>query len=90
MVDLMELKNFKGEQFHIRKNIFACVFSVHNLIGLLGSHRLSCNLTPPVSRVLIGQLIFYSMTSPTCCNSPRKCTPVKCKAGEKAGFPIVT
>ena len=27
---------------------------------------------------------------PTCCNSPRKCTPVKYKARQKAGFPVVT
>ena len=51
----------------------------------------SYNLTPPTSRVLIGQhLIFCSLTSPTCCNSPRKCTPVKYKARQKAGFRIVT
>ena len=29
-------------------------------------------------------------SSPTCCNSPRKCTPVKYKARQKARFPIVT
>ena len=50
----------------------------------------SYNVTAPFSRVLIGQhLIFCSLTSPTCCNSPRKCTPVKHKR-QKAGFPIVT
>ena len=50
----------------------------------------SYNLTPRISRVLIGQhLIFCSLTSPTCCNSPRKCTPLKYKR-QKAGFPIVT
>ena len=26
----------------------------------------------------------------TCCNLPRKCTPVKYKVRQKAGFPIVT
>ena len=50
----------------------------------------SWNLTPPISRVLIGHLIFCSLTSPTCCNSPRKCTPIKYKVRQKAGFPIVT
>ena len=51
----------------------------------------SDNLTPPISRVLIGRhLIFCSLTSQMCCNSPRKCTPVKYKAMKKAGFPIVT
>ena len=51
----------------------------------------SYNLAPPISRVLIGQhLIFCSLMSPTCCNLPRKCTPVKYKAKQKAGFPIVT
>ena len=51
----------------------------------------SDNLTPPISRVLIGRhLHFCSLTSPTYCNSSRKCTPVKYKARQKAGFPIVT
>ena len=55
------------------------------------SHSSSYNLTPPISRVLIGpHLIFCSLTSPTCCKSPRKCTPVKYKARQEAGFPIVT
>ena len=44
------------------------------------------NLTPPISRVLD----FGSLTSPTCCNSPRKCTPVKYKKRQNAGFPIFT
>ena len=35
-------------------------------------------------------MIFCSLTSPACCNSPRKCTPVKYKKRQKAGFPIVT
>ena len=63
-----------------------------------GSHRRSSvtysssyNLTPAISRVLIGeQLIFCSPPWPTCCNSPRKCTSVKYKARQKTGFPIVT
>ena len=51
----------------------------------------SYHLTPPFSRVLIApHLIFCSLTSPTCCNSPRKCTPVKYKKRRKTGFPIVT
>ena len=55
------------------------------------SYSPSCNLTPPVSQVLIGQhLIFCSLTSSPCCNSPRKCTPVKYKEMQKAGFPTVT
>ena len=40
----------------------------------------SYNLTPPICWVLIGQHLFFcSLTPPTCCNSPRKCTPVKYK-----------
>ena len=51
----------------------------------------SYNLAPPISRVLIGQhLMFFSLTSPMCCNSPRKCSPVKYKNRQKAGFPIAT
>ena len=43
------------------------------------------------SRGLIGRdLIFSSLTSPTCCNSPRKCTPVKYKTRQKAWFQIVS
>ena len=34
-------------------------------------------------------LDFLLMTSPTCCNLPRKYTPVKYKARQKAWFPIV-
>ena len=49
------------------------------------------NLTSPISRVLIGEhLIFCSLTSPTCCNLRQKCTSVKYKKRQKAGFPIVT
>ena len=51
----------------------------------------SYNLIPAISRVLIGwHLIFCSPMWPTCCNSSRKCTRVKYKARQKAGFPIVT
>ena len=51
----------------------------------------SYNLTPAISRVLIGEhLIFCSPPWPTCCNSPRKCTPVKYKTKQKVGFPIIT
>ena len=54
--------------------------SFGNLSLCLVPYSLSYNLTSPISGVLIGQhLIFYSLTSPTCCNSPRKCTPVKYK-----------
>ena len=34
-------------------------------------------------------LIFCWLTSPPCCNSPRKCTPVKYMKKQKAVFPIV-
>ena len=55
------------------------------------SYSSSDNLTLPISRVLTGRyLIFSSLTSRTCCNSPRKCTPVKYRDRQKAGFPIVT
>ena len=48
-------------------------------------------LTPAISWVLIGDhLIFCSPPWPMCCNSLPKCTPVKYKARQKAGFPTVT
>ena len=48
-------------------------------------------MTPPISLVLIGRhLTFSSLTSPTCCNSPRKCTAVKYKARKKAEIQIVS
>ena len=54
-------------------------------------YSLSYNLTPAISRVLIDRhLVFCSPTWPTCCNSTWKCTPVKYKATQKAGFPIIT
>ena len=44
-----------------------------------------------VSRVMIDKhLIFCPYMWSTCCNTPRKCTPVKYKVRQKAGFPIVT
>ena len=49
------------------------------------------NLTQLVSRVLIGRLLhFCLLMSPTCCNSPRIWTLVKCNVRQKAGLPIVT
>ena len=55
------------------------------------SYSSSCNLTPPISPVLMGQhLIFCLLIWATYWKSPRKCTPVKYKARQKAGFPIVT
>ena len=62
-----------------------------------GAYSLSCNLTLPISRVLIvPHLIFYSLdflTSTTCCNLPGKCTSVKYKARQKTGvssvFPLL-
>ena len=54
------------------------------------AYSLYYSQTLAISRVLIGRhLIFCLLTWPTCCNSPRKCTPVKYKARQKAGFPIV-
>ena len=55
------------------------------------TYSTSDNVTPLVSSVLISRhLIFCWLTSPMCCNSPRKCTPVKYKKRQKAGFPIIT
>ena len=55
------------------------------------TYSFSYNLTPAISRFLIGEhLIFSSPPWPTCCNSPRKCTSFKYKARQKTGFPIVT
>ena len=49
------------------------------------SYSSSCNLTPPISLFLIGwHLIFCPSTWPRYCNSPRKCTLVKCKGRQKA------
>ena len=60
-------------------------------VRLQPTYSSSDNLAPSISRVLIGRhLIFCSLTSPTCRNSPRKCTPVNYKVRQKAGFPIVT
>ena len=63
-----------------------CVFS-----NLLFTDSTPDNETAPISRVLIGQhLIFHSLASLPCCNSPQKCTPVKNKKLQKTGFSIVT
>ena len=51
----------------------------------------SCNLTQPISRILIGRhVIFCLPTWPKCCSSPRKCTPVKHNARQKSRFQILT
>ena len=51
----------------------------------------SCNLTQPISRILIGRhVIFCLPTWPKCCSSPRKCTPVKYNARQKSRFQILT
>ena len=55
------------------------------------TYSTSDNEAPLISRVLIGRhLIFHSLTSPPCCSSPRKCTPVKYKTKQKARFLVVT
>ena len=55
------------------------------------TYSTSDNVVPPISPVLIGRhLIFCWLSSPTCCNWPRKCKPVKHKKRQKAGFSIVT
>ena len=65
--------------------------NIKNAFFFNWTYSLSYNLTPPNSRVLIGKhLIFCSLTSQTCCNSPGKCISVKCKKRQKTGFPIVT
>ena len=49
----------------------------------------SYNLAPPISRVLTGwHLIFSLMTSAVCCKSPQKYTPVKYKASKKLDFQL--
>ena len=39
---------------------------------------------------LVDTWFFYPPTWQTCCNSPRKCTPIKYKARQNAEFSIVT
>ena len=49
------------------------------------------NLISVISRVLIGPYLnFCSLTSPTCCNSPRKCISVKRKMRQIAGYQFFT
>ena len=48
------------------------------------TYSMSDNVTPPISRVVIGRhLIFCWLTLPPCCNSPRKCTAAKYKKRQK-------
>ena len=55
------------------------------------TYSTSDNETRTIPRVLIGRhLIFCLLTSPPCCNLPRKCTAVKYMKRKNAGFPIVT
>ena len=53
------------------------------------TYSLSYNLALPTSRFLIGQhLNFCLLTSPTCYNSPRKCTLVNKRQGKKLGLQL--
>ena len=73
-----------------RENLYGLVKSINSNTPHI-TYSSSYNLTPPISRVLIGRHLFFcSLMSPACCNSPWKCTPVKYKARQKAEFPIVT
>ena len=66
-----------------------CGANVKTRVG--SSMHIVHNETPPIFRVLIGRhLIFCSLTSPLCGNSPRKFMSVKYKKRQKGGFPIVT
>ena len=70
---------------------FLCYILEIPVTNFMFTYSSSCNLTPPISWLLIGRhLSFCPLTWQTCCNSPRKCTPVKYKARQKAMFPIIT
>ena len=69
------------------KNV--CAVKILNTFFSTFPYSSSYNLTPPISRVLIGpHLIFCPLTSPTWCNLPGKCTPVKYKARQKLRFQL--
>ena len=69
---------------------FSLLYALYTMYRVL-PYSTSDNETSPISRVLIGwHLMFCWFTSPTCCNSPQKCTPVKYKNRKKAGFPFAT
>ena len=71
------------------RRLFLKMFKHQRQVNL--TYSTSDNETPPISWVLIGRhLILCWLTSPPYCNSPRKCTPVKYKKRQKAGFPTVT
>ena len=84
VIDHLKMITTQEIFFHVTRKRF-------KLLKQIAKHSLpyspSYNLTPPISRVVIGQhLIFYSLMSPTCRNSSRKCTPVKSRRGESLGF----
>ena len=80
---------YQGKRLLKVNYIYAMKFVKRNCQYLRYSS--SYRLTPPISRVLIDPLLnFCSLTSRTCCNSSPKCTPVKYKARQKAGFGIAT
>ena len=70
--------------------MLSCYVTLPCIFYVICSHFTysSCNnLISVISRVLIySYLNFCSLTSPTSCNSPRKCTPVKGKVKQKAGY----
>ena len=73
-----------------QKNIFELIKDPEVTRGVQWNIQYVWQYTPPLSRVLTGRhLIFCWLTSPPCCNSPRKCTPVKYKKRQKRlGFQL--
>ena len=64
-------------------NVWVRFMTFHTPIQFLWQHD-----TTYLSSFDWSTLIFCSLTSPTCCNSSPRCTPVKCKSMQKAEFPI--
>ena len=65
--------------------------SFQNFVKCNTTYSSFYNLIAAISRVLIDQhLIFCSPTCSTCCNSSRKCMPVKYKTRQKVRYPSFT
>ena len=95
----------KGPRTHcngiLTRGKFPILTSIKNLLNLTihiqmesGSRVLECQgsfrLETASKHVSEHNQTFWSPMWPTFCNSARKCTPVKYKARQKAGFQVVT
>ena len=64
--------------------------SFQNFVKCNTTYSSFYNLIAAISRVLIDQHLIFCSPTCSCCNSSRKCTPVKYKTRQKVRYPSFT